>query len=127
MSEQIAILILNVIATPAMVIITLWVKSLLSSKERIEKREDGFINGLEKRVLDLEREVKEVRVELKNRDKEYFELYKEHTTLKAKYEVLVADYDELKKENEEILNELIAVKESLKECSNNIHIPDEVK
>lgn len=99
-------LLINAIATPLLVILTLWVRSMVSSKERSEKREDKFIADLERRLQSVEQELKVVRVELKNRDKDYLELYKEHTTLKAKYEVLMADHEELKKQYEHTVSEL---------------------
>lgn len=99
-------LIINAIVTPLLVVLTLWVRSIISTKERTEKREDKFIADLEKRLQTVENELRVVRVELKNRDADYLELYKEHTTLKAKYEVLTADHEELKKQYEHTVSEL---------------------
>ncbi len=90
-------IVVNGVLTPIFVLLTLWVRSTISSKQRSLNREDGFIAGLEKRVLQLETEVREVRIELKNRDEEYLDLYKKYTTLLAKYEVLLADHEDMKK------------------------------
>ncbi len=115
------ILIINVIATPLVTLLTLWIKGALESQKRQDIREDGLIKGLELRVLALEkrldekeREIKEIRVELKNRDEEYIKLYKEHTTLKAKYEVLLIDHDKLRKEYEQTQTELTVLKSDIK-------------
>lgn len=99
-------LVINAIATPLLVLLTMWFKSSVSSRNHATTREDGFIAGLDKRIVALEKELREVRIELKNRDGEYLELYKEHTTLKAKYEVLLADHEELKKQYEHTVAEL---------------------
>lgn len=115
MSAELITLIINVIATPLLVVLTLWVRSSISTKERDQKREDGFINELIKRVENLESEIKEVRVELKNRDAEYLALYQQHTTMKAKYEVLLAEHDQLRKEFDSTALELSALKEDIKE------------
>lgn len=93
-------LIINAIVTPILVFITMWLNRAISSGERRDKRDDGFISDLKQRLTNLEREIKEVRVELKNRDAEYIVLFKEHTTLKAKYEVLQIEHDELKAQYE---------------------------
>lgn len=114
MSAELITLIINVIATPLLVVLTLWVRSSISTKERDQKREDGFINELIKRVENLESEIKEVRVELKNRDAEYLALYQQHTTMKAKYEVLLAEHDQLRKEFDSTALELSALKEDIK-------------
>lgn len=106
MTEPTFTLLINAVATPILVILTLWVRSVISQKDRQEMREDGFIAGLEKRIASLEKEVREVRIELKNRDAEYLSLYKEYTTLKAKHEVLSVDHDELKKKYEATVKEL---------------------
>jgi chromosome segregation ATPase len=106
MDTALITLIINALITPLLVVLTMWFKSGISAKDRASLREDGFITGLEKRVLDLEKEIREVRVELKNRDTEYLTLYKEHTTLKAQYEVLQADHEELKKKYEQTVSEL---------------------
>ena len=62
----------------------MWVRSQISSKERDQKREAGFIDELIKRVAQLETDIKEVRAELKNRDAEYLALYQQHTTIESK-------------------------------------------
>jgi chromosome segregation ATPase len=107
-------LVVNVIATPLLVVLTMWVRSQISSKERDQKREDGFIDELIKRVAQLETDIKEVRAELKNRDAEYLALYQQHTTMKAKYEVLSAEYEQLRKDYENTASELNALKEDIK-------------
>ena len=114
MSADFITLVVNVIATPLLVVLTMWVRSQISSKERDQKREDGFIDELIKRVAQLETDIKEVRAELKNRDAEYLSLYQQHTTLKAKYEVLSAEYEQLRKDYESTASELNALKEDIK-------------
>jgi len=114
MSSDTITFIVNVLLTPALVLITMWVKNSFSKEERQQKREDGFIADLKDRVDLLEREVREVRVELKNRDAEYVSLYKEHTTLKAKYEVLLTDHDKLKRDYEATAIELTTLKQDIK-------------
>ena len=114
MSADILTIVLNVIATPLLVVLTMWVRSQISSKERDQKREDGFIDELIKRVAQLETDIKEVRAELKNRDAEYLSLYQQHTTLKAKYDVLSAEYEQLRKDYESTASELNALKEDIK-------------
>lgn len=104
--ETLITLAINAVLTPLLVILTLRTRAGISKGERDEKRHDGFITGLERRILALEKEVREVRIELKNRDEEYLQLYKEYTTLKAKYEVLQADHEELKKKYEHTVSEL---------------------
>ena len=106
MTETLLILIINAICTPILVIATLWVRSNIANKDRMNSREDGYFLNMEKRVNALEKEIREVRIELKNRDAEYLELYKEHTTLKAKYEVLSVDHEDLKKKYEATVAEL---------------------
>jgi chromosome segregation ATPase len=114
MSADFITLVVNVIATPLLVVLTMWVRSQISSKERDQKREDGFIDELIKRVAQLETDIKEFRAELKNRDAEYLALYQQHTTLKAKYEVLSAEYEQLRKDYESTASELNALKEDIK-------------
>lgn len=114
MNMEFATLVVNAILTPVLVLLTLWAKSGISQKERMTKREDGFIEGLAKRIEDLEKEVREVRVELKNRDAEYLNLYKDYTTLKAKYEVLQVDHTELRKQHDATALELANLKEDIK-------------
>lgn len=114
MTSDLVTLIVNVIATPLLVLLTLWVRSSLSTKERDQRREDGFINELIKRVENLELEIKEVRIELKNRDAEYLALYQQHTTMKAKYEVLLAEHDQLRKDYDSTALELSALKDDIK-------------
>ena len=114
MSTDLLTIVLNVIATPLLVVLTMWVRSQISSKERDQKREDGFIDELIKRVAQLETDIKEVRAELKNRDAEYLALYQQHTTLKAKYEVLSAEYGQLRRDYESTASELNALKEDIK-------------
>lgn len=106
MSETLITLIINAVMTPLFVILTLWARSIVSSKNHAILREDGFIAGMDKRIMALEKELREVRIELKNRDADYLELYKEHTTLKAKYEVLQVDHEQLKKEYGHTVEEL---------------------
>jgi chromosome segregation ATPase len=108
-------LLINAIATPLLVLLTMWFRSSLSTKERTEKREDGFITGMEERIAQLEREVREVRIELKNRDAEYLDLFKVYTTLKAKHEVLEADHEELKKQYNATATELGTLKDDIKQ------------
>ncbi len=115
MNETLFTLIINALLTPVLVIITLQVRSAIQSKEHATAREDGFINGLEKRLQNVEKELREVRVELKNRDAEYLSLYKEHTTLKAKYEVLYADHEDLKKRYQHTVEELASLGTTVKE------------
>lgn len=107
-------LIVNAIATPILVLITMWLKSIIARGERDERRHDGYISNLERRIQALEKEVREVRVELKNRDAEYLALYKDYTTLKAKHEVLQVDHEELKKLHDEVAAELTALKDDIK-------------
>lgn len=107
-------LIVNVLLTPALVLITMWVRNSFAKDERQAKREDGLISDLIKRVDDLERQLREVRAELKNRDAEYVDLYKQHTTLRAKYEVLLIDHDKLRKDYDETANELLTLKHDIK-------------
>jgi chromosome segregation ATPase len=114
MSADLLTLVVNVIATPLLVVLTMWVRSQISSKERDQKREDGFIDELIKRVGQLETDIKEVRAELKNRDAEYLALYQQHTTMKAKYEVLSAEYEQLRKDYNSTASELNALKEDIK-------------
>ena len=106
MNDVTITLFINAVLTPTLVLVTMWFKSIISSKNRSLDREDEFIAGLVERIEGLEKEIREVRIELKNRDAEYLELYKEHTTLKAKYEVLQADHEELKKKYEHTASEL---------------------
>lgn len=114
MSADLITLIVNVIATPLLVVLTMWVRSQISSKERDQKREDGFIEELIKRVAQLELDIKEVRAELKNRDAEYLSLYQQYTTMKAKYDVLLSEHDQLRKEFDSTAMELGALKEDIK-------------
>jgi len=114
MSTDLLTLVVNVIATPLLVVLTMWVRSQISSKERDQKREAVFIDELIKRVAQLETDIKEVRAELKNRDAEYLALYQQHTTMKAKYEVLSAEYEQLRKDYENTASELNALKEDIK-------------
>lgn len=106
MDATLITLIINAVLTPIIVLITLWVRSNIAKSNRMTDREDGFITGMEKRIIALEKEIREVRIELKNRDAEYLELYKEHTTLKAKYEVLSVDHEDLKRKYEATVAEL---------------------
>lgn len=99
-------LIANIVVTPLLTLITLWVRNSFSTANRTMTREDNFISALNDRVKALETEIKVVRTELKNRDADYLELYKEHTTLKAKHEVLLADHEDLKKQYENTVEEL---------------------
>lgn len=115
MSADILTLMINAVATPLLVLATMWVRSLISVGERRQKREDGFIDELVKRVAHLETEIKEVRVELKNRDEEYLKIYQQYTTLKAKYEVLLAEHDQLRVEFDRTAKELGALKEDIKD------------
>ena len=116
MNETLLTLLINAVLTPILVLITLWVRSSISRSQHALDREDGFISGLEKRIISLEKEVREVRIELKNRDEEYLQLYKEHTTLKAKYEVLVADHNDLKQKYEHTVAELTRLGNDLTKC-----------
>lgn len=130
-AEQLTILVTlgNVFFTPVIVLVTMWVKNSSTKEARREKREDGFIEGLEDRIAALERrldekekEIREIRVELKNRDKEYLTLYQEYTTLKAKYEVLYADHEDLKKQHATMQNELtIFKKDMVKRTEVSVH------
>ena len=114
MNENIIVLLMNAVATPLLVIITMGVRNSFDKDKRQEKREDGFIDEMRKRIEILEKEVREVRVELKNRDAEYIELYKKYTTLKAQYEVLEIDHQNLKKEYDELKIEMDTMKTDLK-------------
>lgn len=116
MDEALITLLINAVATPVLVLITLWVRSSQQRSDRSLTREDGFISGLEKRVISLEKEIREVRIELKNRDAEYLDLYKEHTTLKAKYEVLLIDHNDLKQKYEHTVAELSRLGTDLAKC-----------
>lgn len=118
MTEALITLIVNAIATPFFVLLTMWVRSASTQKDRISKREDGFITGMEKRIDTLEREIREVRVELKNRDAEYLTLYKDYTTLRAQHEVLEIDHEELKKHYNATVDELATLKEDIKKKAN---------
>jgi len=106
MDTTLITLLINAVVTPLLVLLTLWARASTARGSQMFERENGFISGMEKRIIALEKEVREVRVELKNRDAEYLELYKEHTTLKAKYEVLAVDHEELKKKYEATVAEL---------------------
>ena len=114
MNESIIVLLMNVVATPLLVVLTMAVRNSFDKDKRQEKREDGFIDEMRKRIEILEKEVRELRVELKNRDAEYIELYKKYTTLKAQYEVLQVDHDKLQKEYTELSTELNTLKLDLK-------------
>lgn len=106
MPETITTLLINAIATPVLVLITMWLNRSISSGERRDNRDDGFIADMKKRLDSLEREIKEVRIELKHKNAEYLALYTQHTELKAKYEVLQADHEELKAKYENTASEL---------------------
>lgn len=122
MSVEILTLLVNAIATPVLVIFTMWIKNSFSRQDRQQKREDGFIANMEKRIVDLERDIREVRVELKNRDAEYIELYKQYTTLKAKYEVLNADYQTLHIDHEDLKMKYGQTVKELAQLGTNINI-----
>lgn len=113
-------IIVNGVLTPVLVLLTMWMRSTVSTKQRILSREDGFISGLEKRIISLEREIREVRVELKNRDGEYLEIYKEYTTLKAKYEVLLADHEDLKRQHLATATELANLKQGIEKRATEV-------
>lgn len=114
MNELVLTIIANGVLTPVLVFVTTWFKEATSKNIRQEKRDEAFVNGLEKRIVGLEKEVREVRVELKNRDAEYLTIYKDYTTLKAKYEVLEADHGKLKRDYDETVRELTTLKEDIK-------------
>lgn len=118
MNEVVLTLIVNGIATPILVLVTMWVKQALSSNEKRERRSDAIEDEYRKettaRIDSLEREIRELRMELKNRDAEYIELYKQYTTLKAKHEVLETDYNQTVKELHATQKELSALKEDIK-------------
>lgn len=121
MHNELIITIANLIFTPIIVLLTMWIKGNNAKEERRDKRDDEYLKNLEARILDVdkrltekEQEIKEIKVELKNRDEEYLKLYKEHTTLKAQYEVLKADYEVLKKNYQGSVEEMTSLKEDLK-------------
>ena len=120
-SATLANVLITTIGVPVMTLLTLWVRSALSSGEKRQKRnddtEDSYRGELLGRVSTLEREVKELRVELKNRDKEYVALFQEHATLRAKHEILQAEYDQTVKELHSTQAELTALKEDIKRKS----------
>ena len=125
MSQEFIITLLNLVGTPLLVLLTLWVKNNLARGDKMEnrydKQQDDLLQALEERVTTCEQrhgqrevEIKEIRVELKNRDEEYLNLYKEHTTLKARYEVLVVDHGKLKKDYDTTAMELEMLKDDIK-------------
>lgn len=106
MNPELLTIIINAIATPVLVLLTMWIRNSFSTEERRQKREDGFIDDLRLRIEALEKELKVVKVELKNRDAEYVELFQKYTTLKAQYEVLQVDHNLLKKQYDQTVAEL---------------------
>ena len=120
--ESTITLIAAVILTPLITIATLWFKTSSAKDERRDKRDDGYIASLTKRVETCEdrhnerdKEMKEFRTQLELRDEEYIKLYTEHTTIRAKYEVLLADHNELKTQYDATVLELSALKETFKQ------------
>ena len=121
MTQEVFILILNVLVTPLIVLVTLWVRSRIASETRTDERQDGLIKNLiervdvcEKRHANRDTEIKEIRAELKNRDAEYLKLYQDYTRLKAKHDVLEADHADLKKKYDETAHELATLKVDIK-------------
>lgn len=115
---DITVLLINAIATPILVLLTMYARSRISSGERREKREDAYIDVLTNRVTQLEKDLQEVRVELKNRDVEYVELFQKYTSLRAKHEVLLADFEITKRELHATQAELTALKDDIKKKAN---------
>ena len=62
MDAALVTLILNLIATPVLVLLTLWAKARISTQERHDRREDDYFDNLSERVVHLEKEIREVRV-----------------------------------------------------------------
>lgn len=120
MSTELITLGINAVATPLLVLVTMWIKNSFSKEERQQKREDGFIEELRTRIDTLEREVREVRAELKNRDVEYIELYKKYTTLRAQYDILQLDHEKLKKEYNALTIEVASLKTGIKNSADTL-------
>ena len=121
MNETLYTLLINAVATPLLVLFTMWFRTSNDKERRLYKRDEKFFTELvsrvdtcERRHEDRDKEIREIRIELKNRDAEYLELYKEHTTLRARYDVLQADHIDLKKQHEITAADFAALKESIK-------------
>lgn len=119
MNVQTLIAIAEVILVPLLTFLTMWVQNNYKKGERQEKRENGFIEQMQKDIEEMKKEIRELRIELKNRDQEYVGLYQKYTTLKAQYEVLQIDHDLLKKNYEATIAELNTMKETIKKDREN--------